>query len=521
VRSTIVPEGRWFGGETVRLRVWPGDARQLGATWDGDGVNFAVFSAHATGIDLCLFDHPEDETEAVRVPMRHRKHHIWHAYSPDVRPGQLYGYRVRGPYAPDQGHRFNPNKLLLDPYARAVAGHVRWHDAAFGYKIGDPALDLCMDERDSASYVPKCVVLDTAFTWGDDRAPRTPWSKTVIYECHVRAMTARHPQVPEHLRGSYLGLASDAIIQHLLALGVTALELLPIHHFFNDRRLHDLGLCNYWGYNTIGFFAPDCRYASGRMGQQVHEFKTMVKALHRSNIEVILDVVYNHTGEGDRLGPTLCFRGLDNASYYRLVPGDAGNYWDSTGCGNSLNMAEPRVLRLVLDSLRYWVNEMHVDGFRFDLAATLAREPFEFDPSSCFFAAVQQDPVLRRVKLIAEPWDLGSGGYRLGGFPPGWVEWNDRYRDTVRRFWRGDDGHVPELATRLSGSSDLFQSGDRGPYASVNFVTCHDGFTLRTWSVSIASTTRKTTRTTATARARTGAATGASRAPRTPLRSCV
>jgi isoamylase len=462
----------------VRLRVWPGDARQLGATWDGEGVNFALYSAHATAVDLCLFDHSEDETEALRVRMRNRTHHVWHAYLPDVHPGQLYGYRVHGPYEPDRGQRFNPNKLLLDPYAKAIAGQVRWHDAAFGYKVGDSAFDLALDERDSALCVPKCVVIDTAFSWGDDRRPRTPWSKTLIYECHVRGMTARHPDVPGHLRGTYLGLVSEAIIGHLLALGVTAVELLPVHHSVDERRLHDLGLSNYWGYNTIGFFAPDPRYASGSLGQQVNEFKTMVKVLHRANIEVILDVVYNHTAEGGRLGSTLCFRGIDNASYYKLVPGDARNYWDSTGCGNSVNVGEPRVLQLVMDSLRYWVNEMHVDGFRFDLAPTLARQPLEFDPFSCFFAAAQQDPVLRGVKLIAEPWDLGPGGYRLGGFPPGWVEWNDRYRDTVRRFWKGDAGQVPELASRLSGSSDLFQAGDRGPYASVNFVACHDGFTL-------------------------------------------
>jgi glycogen operon protein len=326
--------------------------------------------------------------------------------------------------------------------------------------------------------MPKCAVVDTAFTWGDDRPPRTPWSRTLIYECHVKGMTARHLDVPEHLRGTYLGLASDAIMDHLLGLGVTAVELMPIQHFIDDRHLHDSGLKNYWGYNTVGFFAPDPRYASGHLGQQVTEFKTMVKAFHRVGIEVILDVVYNHTGEGNHLGPTLCFRGVDNAAYYRLVPESPRHYWDSTGCGNSLNVLNPRTLQLVLDSLRYWVTVMHVDGFRFDLAPTLAREPHEFDALSRFFATVQQDPVLNGVKLIAEPWDLGPGGYRLGGFPPGWAEWNGRYRDTIRRFWRGDEGQVPELASRLSGSSDIFQAGDRGPYASVNFVTCHDGFTL-------------------------------------------
>jgi len=462
----------------VTLRIWPGQARQLGATWDGEGVNFALFSQHATGVELCLFDHADDERESVRIPMRHRTNRIWHAYLPDARPGQLYGYRVSGPYSPIQGHRFNPNKLVLDPYAKAIAGQVHWDDSLFGYRINDSAQDLSFDEEDSAPYAPKCVVVDTAFTWGNDRPPQVPWSRTLIYECHVKGMTALHPGVPEHLRGTYLGLASDAILDHLLGLGVTAVELLPVQHFVDDRRLHDLGLSNYWGYNTLGFFAPERRYASGDLGQQVTEFKTMVKAFHRVGIEVILDVVYNHTGEGSSMGPTLCFRGVDNASYYRLVPEDPRHNYDFTGCGNSLNVLHPRTLQLVLDSLRYWVQEMHVDGFRFDLAPTLARDPFEFDAFSRFFAIVQQDPVLSGVKLIAEPWDIGPGGYRLGGFPPGWAEWNGRYRDTVRRFWRGDDACVPKLASRLSGSSDVFHGGDRGPFASVNFVTCHDGFTL-------------------------------------------
>ena len=405
-------------------------------------MNFALFSQHATRVDLCLFERPDDEREAVRIKLKNRSNRIWHAYLPDARPGQLYGYRVHGPYAPDQGHRFNSNKLLLDPYAKAITGHVRWNDAAFGYTLGTPESDLSFDERDSAFCMPKCVVVDTAFTWGEDRPPDTPWSRTLIYECHVKGMTARHPGVPERLRGTYLGLASDAIMDHLLGLGVTAVELLPIQHFIDDRRLHDLGLKNYWGYNTVGFFAPDPRYASGYLGQQVTEFKTMVKAFHRVGIEVILDVVYNHTGEGSRLGPTLCFRGVDNAAYYRLVPESPRHYWDSTGCGNSLNVLNLRTLQLVLDSLRYWVTVMHVDGFRFDLAPTLAREPYEFDALSRFFATVQQDPVLNGVKLIAEPWDLGPGGYRLGGFPPGWAEWNGRYRDTVRRFWKGDAGLI-------------------------------------------------------------------------------
>jgi glycogen operon protein len=348
----------------------------------------------------------------------------------------------------------------------------------FGYRIGHPSQDLSFGDEDSAGHVPKCVVIDTAFTWGDDRPPNVPWSQTLIYECHVKGMTMRHPDVPEHLRGKYLGLVSDAILDHLLALGVTAIELMPVHHFVSERRLSDLRLTNYWGYNTIGFFAPDPRYATGALGAQVTEFKTMVKAFHRVGIEVILDVVYNHTGEGNHLGPTLCFRGIDNAAYYRLVPSDPRYYQDLTGCGNSLNALHPRALQLILDSLRYWVVEMHVDGFRFDLAPTLARDPHEFNGFGRFFATVQQDPVLSSVKLIAEPWDLGPGGYRLGAFPPGWAEWNGRYRDCVRRFWRGDEGQVPELASRLSGSSDIFQPSDRDPFASINFVTCHDGYTL-------------------------------------------
>ncbi len=460
------------------MRIWPGSHYPLGATFDGEGVNFAVFSQHATAVELCLFDDTEQSRETLCVSLKDRHSGIWHAYLPDARPGQLYGYRVRGPYAPEHGHRFNPAKLLLDPYAKAISGAIDWSDAVFPYVIGDPAEDLAPSDTDSAPHIPKSVVVDTAFTWGDDRPPQTPWSRTVIYECHVKGMTARHPDVPEKLRGTYLGLASDAILDHLLDLGVTAVELLPIQHFVTDRRLRDVGLVNYWGYSTIGFFAPDPRYATAARGQQVDEFKTMVKAFHRVGLEVILDVVYNHTGEGNHLGPSLSLRGFDNAAYYRLVPHDARHYVDFTGCGNTLNVRHPRALQLVLDSLRYWVTEMHVDGFRFDLAPVLARDEHEFDGFARFLAMVQQDPVLCRVKLIAEPWDLGPGGYRLGAFPPDWAEWNGRYRDTIRRFWRGDDGQVPELASRLSGSSDIFQGSDRGPYASVNFVTCHDGFTL-------------------------------------------
>lgn len=461
------------------MRIWPGSPARLGAIWDGEGVNFALFSQGATGVDLCLYDASAPGVETHRIPVRQRTHGIWHCYLPDVRPGQLYAYRVHGPYQPARGLRFNPNKIVIDPYARAIAGGIEWHDDVFGYEIGHPDGDLSFSSANSAKYVPKCVVVDESFTWGDDRPPKHAWNDTLIYEAHVKGMTMLHPDVPERLRGTYLGLASDAILDHLKALGVTAIELLPVHHFAIDRRLRDLGLTNYWGYQTLGFFAPDPRYATGAFGQQVNEFKSMVKAFHREGIEVLLDVVYNHTGEGNHLGPTLSFKGIDNGSYYRLVPQNERYYQDFTGCGNSWNACNSRALQLVLDSMRHWVTDMHVDGFRFDLAPTLARDPFDFDSNARFFAMVQQDPVLSQVKLIAEPWDVGPGGYRLGGFPAGWAEWNGRYRDVVRKFWRGDEHEVPELASRLSGSSDIFQASDRGPYASVNFITCHDGFTLR------------------------------------------
>jgi isoamylase len=460
------------------MRVWPGSPYPFGATWDGEGVNFALFSEHASTVDICLFDQPGDAAETVRVRLPERTDRIWHGYLPDVRPGQLYGYRVHGPYAPADGHRFNPAKLLIDPYAKALSGDVRWNDAVFGYVIGDAARDLSLDSRDSAAAVPKGVVIDTAFTWGDDRPPRTPWNRTVIYECHVKGMTARHPDVPAHLRGTYLGLATDPIIDHLRGLHITAVELMPVHHFVSERALVDRGLTNYWGYNSIAFFAPDVRYATGALGQQVTEFKSMVKRLHRAGLEVILDVVYNHTAEGDELGPTLSLRGVDNVSYYRLASEQMRHYVDFTGCGNSLNMLHPRTLQLIMDSLRYWVSEMHVDGFRFDLASALARELYQVNRLGRFFDIIKQDPVLSRVKLIAEPWDLGEGGYQVGNFPVGWTEWNGKYRDTVRRFWRGDPGQLADLGYRLSGSSDLYES-DRTPYASINFVTCHDGFTLR------------------------------------------
>ncbi len=459
------------------MRIWPGSPHPLGATWDGEGVNFAIFSEHATAVELCLFDTPESSEPSAQVSMPATTDRVWHAYLPDVRPGALYGYRIDGPYAPEEGHRFNPAKLLIDPYAKAVSGTIRWSDELFGYTIGDPAEDLSLDPRDSAGAMPKCVVADPAFTWGDDRSPDTPWNRTVIYECHVRGMTMRHPGVPEHLRGTYLGLASDPIIDHLVGLGVTAVELMPTHQFVADRHLVERGLTNYWGYNSIAFLAPHVGYATGGLGEQIGEFKSMVRTLHRAGLEVILDVVYNHTGEGSHLGPTLSLRGIDNAAYYRLNPEDPRYHVDFTGTGNSLNIMHPRTMALIMDSLRYWVTDMHVDGFRFDLAPVLVRG-YEAGHPSAFFEIIQQDPVLSKVKLIAEPWDVGPDGYQLGRFPPGWSEWNGAFRDAVRRFWRGDPGQVPELASRLTGSSDIYAPSGRRTYASVNFVTCHDGFTL-------------------------------------------
>jgi len=447
----------------------------LGATWDGEGVNFAIFSEHATAVELCLFDDPEAAEPTARVAMPEATDRVWHAYLPDVRPGAFYGYRVDGPYDPAAGHRFNRHKLLIDPYARAVSGPIRWDDALYGYTIGGD--DLSFDPRDSAGAMPKSMVVDPAFTWGDDRSPNTPWNRTVIYECHVRGMTMRHPGVPEEVRGTYLGLASDPVVDHLLGLGVTAVELMPVHQFVADQRLVEEGLTNYWGYNTIGFFAPHVGYATGGPGEQVDEFKSMVRTLHRAGLEVILDVVYNHTGEGNQLGPTLSLRGVDNSVYYRLDPDQPRYHVDYTGTGNSLNILHPRTMALIMDSLRYWVTDMHVDGFRFDLAPVLVRG-YEAGQPSAFFEIIQQDPVLSSVKLIAEPWDVGPDGYQLGRFPPGWSEWNGAFRDCVRRFWRGDPGQVPELASRLTGSSDIYSPTGRRTYATVNFVTCHDGFTL-------------------------------------------
>jgi len=458
------------------MRVWPGRPYPLGATWDGEGVNFAIFTEHAEAVDLCLFDQPRGAGESARIRMRDRTSGVWHCYLPDVRPKQLYGFRVHGPYDPAHGQRFNPHKVLIDPYAKAVSAHVEWSDAIYGYPVASRD-DLAMDTNDSAIDVPKSVVVDSAFTWGDDRAPRIPWNQTVIYECHVKGMTMQRPDVPEALRGTYLGLASEPVIDHLTSLGITTLELMPVHQFLVERHLVAAGLTNYWGYHTIGFFAPDVRYALGWRGDQVSEFKTMVKRFHRAGIEIVLDVVYNHTGEGNQFGPTLSLRGIDNVAFYRLSRENPRHYVDYTGCGNSLNMLHPRTIQLITDSLRYWIQEMHVDGFRFDLAPVLARELHEVDRLGRFFAIIQQDPVISQVKLIAEPWDLGEGGYQVGNFPAGWGEWNGKFRDGVRQFWRGGGG-VAELAYRLSGSSDLYQRSRRHTYGSINFITCHDGFTL-------------------------------------------
>jgi glycogen operon protein len=469
------------------MKIWPGQPYPLGATWDGSGANFALFSENATAVELCLFDSedPGRQTDAIRL--MERTNYVWHAYLPEARPGLLYGYRAYGPSDARKGYRFNPAKLLLDPYAKAINGDVVWSDTLFGYILGDPNEDLSYDGRDSSEYLPKCVLIDTRFDWEGDAPLRTPWHKTLIYELHVKGFTARHPVVPENMRGTYTALAHPAVIEHLKSLGVTAVELMPVHHFIPDKHLLDCGLTNYWGYNSIGYFAPDCRYAysmrdgarGGRhAGAHVVEFKTMVKSLHRAGIEVILDVVYNHTAEGSHLGPTLSFRGIDNSSYYRLVQDDPRYYMDYTGCGNTLDMTHPRALQLIMDSLRYWIQEMHVDGFRFDLAAALARELHEVDRLGAFFDIIHQDPVISQTKLIAEPWDLGEGGYQVGNFPALWAEWNGIYRDTVRGFWRSDEGLISDLAYRLTGSSDLYEGEGRRPYASVNYVTAHDGFTL-------------------------------------------
>jgi glycogen operon protein len=457
-----------------KMEVWPGNPYPLGATWDGEGVNFAIFSEHADKVELCLFDHRGRE-EIERITLAWQTDQVWHCYLPEARPGLLYGYRAYGPYAPQEGLRFNSAKLLLDPYAKAIYGHLRWHDALFGYRVGSPTADLSLDRCNSASFMPKCQVIDPAFTWGNDRPPATSWSDTIIYELHVKGFTSQHPLIPQELRGTYAGLSSGPAVDYLKRLGVTAVELMPVHAFVDERRLVEKDLVNYWGYNSIGFFVPDSRYSA--FGQ-INEFKTMVKTLHSAGIEVILDVVYNHTAEGNQLGPTLCFRGIDNLAYYRTEPENNRYYMDFTGCGNTLNMRHPRVLQLIMDSLRYWVLEMHVDGFRFDLASALARELYEVDRLGAFFDIIHQDPILSQVKLIAEPWDLGEGGYQVGNFPVGWTEWNGKFRDAVRAYWKGEGAKVGEFAHRLTGSSDLYEHGGRLPYASINFITCHDGFTL-------------------------------------------
>jgi glycogen operon protein len=455
-------------------KVWPGRPYPLGATWDGEGVNFAIFSAHAETIELCLFDRSGNREES-RIVLPEYTDEVWHGYLPDARPNLLYGYRVYGPFDPANGHRFNANKLLIDPYAKALQGRLRWGDAVFGYRVESPRADLSFDRRDDARNVPKCRVVEPAFTWGDDRRPQISWEETIILELHVRGITMKHPDVAAAHRGTFAGLVSPAMIDYLVGLGVTAVELLPVPAALDDRHLTQRGLINYWGYNTIAFFAPDPRFLPT---PSIAGFKTAVKRLHDAGIEVILDVVYNHSGEGNHLGPTLSFRGIDNAAYYRLQP-DRRFYYDVTGTGNTLNLDHPRVLQMVMDSLRYWASEMHVDGFRFDLCPALARENGDYSQGSAFFDAIRQDPGLAGLKLIAEPWDLGPYGYQLGNFPPGWAEWNGQYRDTIRRFWKGDKGLVADLASRVAGSSDIFGYRGRRPWASINFITAHDGFTLQ------------------------------------------
>ncbi|MEJ8800725.1 glycogen debranching protein GlgX [Pontibacter sp. H249] len=463
----------------MSLTKYPGNPFPLGATWDGKGVNFALYAENANEVILCLFDSKESKEASEQVKLQERTHHVWHAYLPDVKPGQLYGYRVHGPYDPENGHRFNPNKLLIDPYAKAIAGTISWDDSLFGYAMGDSDEDLSYSEADSGPYLPKCVVIDSAFDWEGVQGPKIPYHQSIIYEAHVKGLTQTHPDIPEEIRGTYAGIAHPVTIKYLQELGITAIELMPVHHFVTDRHLQDIGLTNYWGYNTIGYFAPDVRYsANGVQGQQVTEFKNMVKELHKAGIEVILDVVYNHTAEGNHMGPTISFRGIDNASYYRLVEEEKRYYMDYTGTGNTLNAMMPSVLRLIMDSLRYWITEMHIDGFRFDLASALARELHEVDHLGSFFDIIHQDPVISQVKLIAEPWDVGEGGYQVGNFPPGWAEWNGKYRDCVRDYWRGEHSMLGEFAERFTGSSDLYRDDSRNPTASINFVTAHDGFTL-------------------------------------------
>lgn len=458
-----------------RSRVKEGRPFPLGATWDGLGVNFALFSAHATKVELCLFD-SQGEREIERIELPEYTNEIWHCYLPDAHPGQIYGYRVHGPYDPQAGHRFNHNKLLIDPYAKQLVGELRWDESLFGYTLGSPDADLSFDERDSAPFMPKAKVIDPAFTWGEQRKPQIPWDNTLIYETHVRGTSMRHPDVPEKLRGTFAGLKNPEVLRHIRSLGVSSVELLPVHAFVNEQHLLDKKLNNYWGYNSIAFFAPHSAYlASG----QIAEFKEMVAQLHEAGLELLLDVVYNHTAEGNELGPTLSMRGIDNATYYRLMPEEKRYYINDSGTGNTLDLGHPCVLQMVTDSLRYWATEMQVDGFRFDLATILARHAHGFDERHGFLVACRQDPVLSQVKLIAEPWDCGPGGYQVGGFPPGWMEWNDRFRDTVRAYWMGQEGQLGELASRLTASGDFFNQRGRRTFASINFITAHDGFTLR------------------------------------------
>jgi isoamylase len=462
----------------MSITVYVGSAYPLGATWDGNGVNFAIYAENAEAVDLCLFESEEAEMETVKIRIFERSHQIWHVYVPGLKPGQLYGYRVYGPYEPANGHRFNSNKLLIDPYARAISDTINWNDALFGYIPGHADRDMSFNTADSAPFAPRSIVVDNAFDWEGDRQLKIPYHETIIYELHVKGFTKLHPGIPENIRGTYAAIAHPACIDYFTSLGITAIELMPVHHFVSDRSLVEKGLINYWGYNTIGFFAPEIRYSSGGFsGEQLHEFKSMVKALHQAGIEVIIDVVYNHTAEGNEMGPSLSFKGIDNAAYYRLAE-DKRYYMDYTGTGNTFNARMPTVLKLIMDSLRYWVQEMHVDGFRFDLAATLARELHEVDQLSAFFDIIYQDPIISQVKLIAEPWDVGEGGYQVGKFPAGWAEWNGMYRDCMRDFWRGAHGKLAEFALRFTGSPDLYENGYRRPTASINFITSHDGFTL-------------------------------------------
>jgi isoamylase len=462
----------------MAINVYPGSPAPLGATWMKTGCNFAIYTENGTGVDLCLFENIADETEYVVLKMTERSGNVFHMFVPGLRAGQLYGYRVHGLYDPKDGHRFNSNKLLIDPYAKAIAGQVEWNRAVYGYEIGDEKEDLSFSNENSAHYVPKAIVIDTSFDWGKDVAPRTPLHETVIYELHVKGFSKLNNALPEEIRGTYAAISHPESIKHFKELGITAVELMPVHYFLNDQHLQEKGLSNYWGYNTLGYFAPEDRYsASGVLGAQVNEFKTMVKELHAAGIEVILDVVYNHTAEGNQMGPTLSFKGIDNSMYYRLAE-ERRYYMDYTGTGNTLNARQPGVLKLIMDSLRYWIEEMHVDGFRFDLAATLARGLHEVDRLSSFFDIIFQDPVISAVKLIAEPWDVGEGGYQVGNFPPEWSEWNGKYRDCVRDFWRGADSVLGEFAERFTGSSDLYKDDARNPTASINFITAHDGFTL-------------------------------------------